>query len=175
MGVYPDGGAHRSAVISADHRYRYRLTRYWDFAKPTLSFIMLNPSTADGEEDDPTIVKCVKYARRWGYGGLMVCNVFAWRATDPRQLLTAADPVGPENDRYLTLMFQMASTSRAAVIAAWGANALKVQDGRRAAEVLSLPLATERLYCLGVNADGSPKHPLYQKDDAEIHQYGRPA
>lgn len=162
-------------MISADGLYRYRLTRYWDFQKPTLSFVMLNPSTADGEHDDNTIIKCVKYARRWGYGGLMVCNAFAWRATDPRQLLTAPDPVGPENDRHLSLMFQMASGARAAVIAAWGANVAKINEGRRAVDLLALPLATERLYCLGINADGSPKHPLYQKDDAEIHQYGRAA
>lgn len=169
MGAYPDGGAHRSAVISGDHRYRYRLTRYWEFSKPTLGFIMLNPSTADGEEDDATIIKCVKYARRWGYGGLMVCNLYALRSTDPRGLWRAADPVGPANDRYLTLMFAMAASSGTAIIAGWGNNARP----DRIQEVLGLPLATKHLYALEVNQNGSPKHPLYIKDDAEIHQFGR--
>lgn len=169
MSVYPEGGAHRSAVISDDQRYRYRLTRYWDYHRPTLSFLMLNPSTADGEEDDMTIMKCVKYARRWGYGGLMVCNLYAWRATDPRGLLTAPDPVGPQNDQFLTLMFSMASAARTAIVAAWGGNA----KPERVAQVLALPGARDHLYALAVNQDGSPKHPLYIKDDAEINQYGR--
>lgn len=171
MTIYPASGAHRSAVISDDHLYRYRLTRYWDFKLPTLGFIMLNPSTADGEEDDATIAKCVRYARRWGYGGLMVCNLYAWRATKPAALTRVADPVGALNDRYLALLFQMASVARSAIIAGWGNHARP----ERVEDVLHLPLATERLYALGTNLNGSPVHPLYQKDDAEIEQYGRPA
>lgn len=169
MSTYPVTGAHRSAVVSDDQLYRYRLTRYWDFAKPTLGFIMLNPSTADGEHDDNTIIKCVKYARRWGYGGLMVCNLYAWRATDPRGLGRTPEPVGPLNDQFLTLMFAMAATARTAIVAGWGNHA----QPERVKQVLGLPLATEHLYALEVNANGSAKHPLYIKDDAEIQQYGR--
>lgn len=94
-----------SAVFSDDDEalYRYRLSRWWDASKPSCTFVMLNPSTAeaDPETDDPTVQKCRRYAARWGYGSLEVVNVFAWRSTDPLVLPKLKDPIGPENDRAI--------------------------------------------------------------------------
>jgi hypothetical protein len=170
MGVYPPGGAHRSAVISSDEIYRYRLSRYWEFKKPALTFVMLNPSTADGEEDDPTIRRCVGFAYRMGYGGLMVCNLYALRATRPETLWHAVDPVGPENDRHLELAFRIAANATAPVVAAWGAHAKR----QRVLEVLALPGALAVLHCLGVTKEGMPRHPLYLKSDSPLIPYAGP-
>ena len=104
------------AVISDCERYRYRLTRRWDDG-PTCTFIMLNPSTADARKDDPTIRRCIGFARREGCAALLVINCFAFRATKPADLFAAEDPIGPENDRHI-----MAASLDAdgQVIAAWG-------------------------------------------------------
>src|SRR5437588_2477108 len=90
-----------SAVFSPDGRYRYLLTRRLGRSRRVATFIMLNPSTADAINNDPTIRKCVGFARRWGCGLLQVVNLFALRATEPRVLRAAADPVGPENSRWI--------------------------------------------------------------------------
>lgn len=92
------------AVLSPDREYRYRLSRTWDSEKPTLGFIMLNPSTDDESEDDPTIRRCLGYAKDWGYGSILVGNLFGLRATDPSQLREHGNPVGPENDEHLQLI-----------------------------------------------------------------------
>lgn len=89
-----------TAGISECGTYRYWLCREWSPGLDSLVWLMLNPSTADATQDDPTIRRCMGFARRWGYGGITVVNLYAYRATNPRDLLTAADPVGPENDRY---------------------------------------------------------------------------
>lgn len=112
----------RDATISECGRYRYDLGRTWvepgdALADTYCTFIMLNPSTADGTQDDPTICRCINFAKSWGMGGLMVVNLFAWRATKPDDLLRAADPIGPENDRYIDEACRMAQF----VVAAWGA------------------------------------------------------
>ncbi len=117
---------------------------------------MLNPSTADAETDDPTIRRCIGFARKWGFQELQVGNLFAWRATDPRELKQALDPVGPENDRHLMTMSGCADV----VIAAWGARG---NYRNRAAEVLDLLEGT--VYHLGLTKQGHPKHPLYLRAD----------
>ena len=89
------------ATFSRDRRYRYRLWRRWDRSRAVVAFVMLNPSTADAMHDDPTIRRCVGFARAWGFGGVDVVNLFALRATDTRALRKAADPIGPANDRHL--------------------------------------------------------------------------
>jgi hypothetical protein len=132
--------------------YRYRLWRAWDNSLPTLNVVGLNPSTADETVDDPTIRRCIGFARDWGYGGLVMTNLFAYRSTDPKALLTADDPIGPCNKDWLT---QTALLSEM-VLAAWGAHVMAfVQEGvvRRAAR--------GRLYCLGLTKSGAPRHPLY--------------
>lgn len=89
------------AIFSDDTVYRYALWRVWDDSLPLVLFVMLNPSTADAELDDPTIRRVVGFAKAWGYGGAVVVNLFGFRATSPKVLKTAADPVGPDNDRYI--------------------------------------------------------------------------
>lgn len=146
------------AVISDDGQYRYRLWRTWDVAKPTVAFVMLNPSTADATEDDPTIRRCIGYAREWGYGRLVVGNLFAVRETDPANLYDYFDPVGPENDRHLQEIAEEAEK----MIAAWGVNG---SLGDRAKEVVQELEAD--LHALDTTKDGHPVHPLYQPSDAE--------
>jgi len=143
------------AAFSPCRRWRYLLWRRWDEARPTANFLMLNPSTADEVDLDPTCSRAQGYAMRWGYGALIVTNVFAWRATDPAAMKAAADPVGPGNDRAIA----DAAREAALVVCAWGNHAL---HRGRAARVLELLARTGKaLYVLKVNAGGEPAHPLY--------------
>lgn len=143
------------AVFSADHKYRYMLTRAWeDVGDGTaLNIIGLNPSTADAAVDDPTIRRCIGFARQWGFSELVMTNIFAFRSTDPGGLKAERDPVGPEND--VTLLEQ-ARGCRVA-LAAWGAHGgLFSREG----QVLRL-LRGVPLQCLGTTKARYPKHPLY--------------
>jgi hypothetical protein len=148
------------AVLSHDERYRYLLFRAWGGVPenyPVVLFIMLNPSTADAVTDDPTIRRCIAYAKRWGFFRLAVLNLFALRATDPGQLLTVHDPIGPENMRYISALGGM-NPSR--VVTAWG----KVPKGLYGQEnrVKEALRNTGRIcHYLKLNKDGSPGHPLY--------------
>lgn len=152
-----------SAVLSPCGQYRYSLTRTFLMGGGRVLFVMLNPSTADAETDDPTIRRCIGFAHRWGFQELGVANLFAWRATDPRALRQALDPVGPENDQYLMMMSGCAD----AVIAAWGARG---SYRNRAAEVLDLLKGT--VEHLGLTRQGYPKHPLYLRADAARVAFG---
>ena len=105
----------KSAVISDCGKYRYELTRIWDPSKPWVLFIGLNPSTADQEQEDNTSRVCINYAKRWGYGGLVMANLFAYRSTDKSVLYQIDDPVGPENDSYLKRL----SEEAAETVCAW--------------------------------------------------------
>lgn len=137
--------------------YRYKLTRTWEPDTEPLVFVMLNPSTADASQDDPTIRRCIGFAKRWGFGGIVVVNLYAFRATDPKEMLAAVDPVGPENDRVLA-----DTADGLTVVAAWGVNAsLERVDAVRA-------LMPGRLLALGVTKDGHPRHPLYVRADARL-------
>lgn len=156
----------RGAVISDDRRYRYVLGRRWAADGPLATFIMLNPSTADAEVDDPTVRRCIAFARSWGMAALHVVNLYAFRATKPADMFAAADPVGPENDRYLTSHAMAACTGGMPLIAAWGANARP----DRVAHVLRLP-GMVALQALGVTKDGAPRHPLYLRADSERHDW----
>ena len=149
------------ATFSADGRYRYRLWRRWDRARPVVAFVMLNPSTADATRDDPTIRRCISFARAWGFGGVEVVNLFAYRATDPRVLRRARDPVGPGNDRQIA----RACREAALVVAAWGAS----HAGDRAAHVLRR-LSAPR--CFGTTRSGQPAHPLYLPRTARLIRLG---
>lgn len=141
-----------SAVISDCGRYRYELRRAWDPSKPAVAFIGLNPSTADAEAEDNTSRVCISYARRWGFGSLLLANLFAYRATDPSLLRQVADPVGPGNDRWLERMASEAEL----VVCAWGdAGALNGRD----LEVLSI---LKNPHCLTRLKSGRPGHPLYK-------------
>lgn len=148
-----------SAVLSDCGLYRYCLIRQWADG-PTCGFIMLNPSTADATLDDPTIRRCIGFAKREGCGGLLVANLFAFRATDPRKMADADDPIGPHADEHLR---RIADTVDGPLIAAWGAHWMA---GERAEQVKST--FGNRLMCLGVTKDGHPRHPLYVKADAPL-------
>jgi hypothetical protein len=153
----------RSAIFDPTGAYRYSLTRLWEPSLPRLCFVMLNPSTADAERDDPTIRRCVGFAR-WGYGGLEVVNLYAFRATRPDALFRAPDPIGPENDRHI----REAVARAALVVAAWGNHGAKGNRG-----MATLPLLTE-VYCLGMTALREPRHPLYTAKDARTIPYQPP-
>jgi len=142
------------AILSDCGRYRYMLRRVWDRTKPVCLFVGLNPSTADATKDDPTIRRCVRFADDWGYGALMMGNLFAFRATDPKQMIAAADPVGPLNDQWL----KEVARGCGIVIAAWGANgSLNARDW----EVRQM--MPKQMHHLGLTKAGQPKHPLYLK------------
>jgi hypothetical protein len=137
-----------------DSTYRYLLRREWDINHPQITFIMLNPSIADNKKDDPTIRKCIKFAKLWGYGSLEVVNLFAYRATKPHDMLKASDPVGLNNNLYL-----LKATERAKlVILAWGIHGNFLN---RDQAVLSLLSNKQSLYCLGRTKAGHPRHPLW--------------
>lgn len=147
-----------TATLSADRAYRYLLTRRWGDC-PAMTWIMLNPSTADSSEDDPTIRRCIGFARREGCAAIQVVNLFALRAADPGELRVSLDPVGPGNDGFL-----LARPVAARTIAAWGA--LGGLLGR-SPEVRAM-LAGTSLLCLGVTSGGEPRHPLYVRSDAPL-------
>lgn len=146
-----------AAGFSPCRRYRYWLTRVWDVASPLVCFLMLNPSLADEETDDPTLRRCMGFARAWGAGGVALVNLFAYRTPYPRELLAAPDPVGPENDYWVA-----ECTAGRRVIAAWGSAAHRL--GGRDREVLRT-LSARTLECLGTTSDGSPRHPLRLRAD----------
>ncbi len=148
-----------TALFSDDKVYRYRLDRRWGDADP-LVIVMLNPSTADAHTDDPTVAKCVRYARRWGAGGLTVLNLFALRSTDPRALYQHPDPVGPANDQVIT---EVLGKDRHACVAAWGVHGAHLDRGRHVADLLRRHGA---VHCLKTTKDGHPGHPLYLRDNA---------
>jgi hypothetical protein len=142
--------------------YRYVLTRGpWLHGEGTVMFVMLNPSTADEREDDPTIRRCIRFARSWGFARLVVGNLYALRATDPRELFEHPDPVGPKNDETLRKL----ALNSPSVIVAWGAT-LHPQPSRARSvlELLEFYAGTAR--CLGQTKDLHPRHPLYVRRDA---------
>lgn len=145
----------RGAVLSPCGTYRYELTRRWADGDDIVTWIMLNPSTADADIDDPTIRRCIDFSIRWGCSALVVHNLFALRATDPRALAKHADPVGPENDTYL------ARPTAGPTIAAWG-----VSGGHLAHERAGIVLDLLRAHktwplCVALTHGGAPRHPLY--------------
>lgn len=148
----------RGAVFGgAEQCYRYRLWRRWDTVRQVVLFVMMNPSTANVDYDDRTVAKCGRYARTWGYGGLCVGNVFAYRCTDQKRLAETKDPVGPENDFHIIEMAKMCSMVVLAygkpTVAALRARGVKVED--------LLLRERKQLYVLRLCKDGTPMHPLY--------------
>jgi hypothetical protein len=143
------------ATFSPCRRWRYLLWRCWEPAKPAANFLMLNPSTADEHQLDPTCARARDYAERWGYGALVVTNVFGWRATDPADMKAARDPVGPGNDRAIV----DAAREAAIVVCAWGNHGAYEERSARVLELLRGARVT--LHALRINAGGEPAHPLY--------------
>lgn len=144
----------RRCVFSPDRLHRYTLWREFDLScREYVQFIGLNPSTADEVQDDPTVRRCIDFAKRWGFGALCMTNLFAYRATDPDVMKAAVDPVGPDNDAWLARI----AIGAGLVVAAWGNHGEFM--GRDRAVAALLP----RLMCLGTTKTGAPRHPLYIK------------
>lgn len=168
-----------SAEFSVDGRYRWRLERHWDHARPVMTFVMLNPSTADGRQDDPTVRRCLGFARREGCGGIVVVNLFAWRATDPADLCAAAaagdDVIGPENHRYVHNALEATWLGGGVVVAAWGAHVAR--PVLRPFLTPPVKAGPERpVWTLGVTKAGFPRHPLMVRADQPLqHHTGRVA
>lgn len=143
------------AAFSPCRRWRYLLWRRWDAAKPVANFLMLNPSTADEVKLDPTCARARDYAERWGYGALIVTNIFAFRETNPTRMKAAADPVGKGNDAAIV----DAAREAGIVVCAWG-NYGEFLD--RSSRVRALLKKNHiKLHALRVNGGGEPAHPLY--------------
>ncbi|MCH9653297.1 MAG: DUF1643 domain-containing protein [Planctomycetes bacterium] len=154
-----------TALFSKCEKYRYILTRNFlnskrPHSKPGVcNFIMLNPSTADAEKNDPTVARCCKYAQRWGYGALIVTNIFGYRATDPKEMKAQEDPVGKQNMKYI---YKAASESDF-IVCAWGTHGGYQNQGREVVEMLEEMQG--RMHCLEITKHGHPKHPLYCRGD----------
>ena len=143
------------AVFSACRRWRYLLWRRWDAARPAANFLMLNPSTADEVKLDPSCTRARRYAERWGFGAVVITNIFAWRATDPEEMKAARDPVGRGNDRAIL----RAARESALVVCAWGNHGAHLGRSEEIKNLLRKAGIAPRV--LRVNGSGEPAHPLY--------------
>ncbi|MFZ1084542.1 MAG: DUF1643 domain-containing protein, partial [Terracidiphilus sp.] len=160
-----------SADFGGDNKeYRYTLKRVWDASLGSVLFVMMNPSTADPYVDDPTVAKCQRYARAWGYGTMLVGNTFAYRATNQKDLLQVADPVGPKNDKYL---LHMAAEAGMIVLAYGKPHKNLCQRGRDVAALLRR--AGHKLHVLKLCNDGTPSHPLYLRGTLKPYLFGEAA
>lgn len=155
------------ATFSACGKYRYDLWRRWDDTLPNCCWIMLNPSTADGKTNDPTIRKCMKFAKRWDYGGIVVVNLFAYRATNPDVLKTLdpATAIGPMNDEYIKAHVHRVMNNEGSVMAAWGQKGKLY--GRDKTVIAKFKEWRFLAWAVKLAKDGSPYHPLYVRDDAQ--------
>lgn len=143
------------AIYSDCENYRYSLTRTWDEAGKRVLFVMLNPSTATELQNDPTVERCERRARALGYGAFCVCNIFAYRATDPKVMRAQSDPKGPANDAAIIEAAQWADD----IVCAWGTHGEHLQRGPEMKDILRAQ--PKPLSHLGLSKAGHPKHPLY--------------
>jgi len=154
------------AEFSECRTYRYVLWRRWDWqgCANQVMFIGLNPSTANETEDDPTIRRCIRFARDWGYGGLLMMNAYAFRATNPKVMKAAADPVGPGNDEA----FGYRRSQVGMIVAAWGAHCPAERE-RAVCQAVG-----RTIHCLGKTKSGRPRHPLYLRADTKPEVFWTP-
>lgn len=145
-----------SAVISDDGKYRFRLEREWIGGNGRVLWVMLNPSTADAMRDDSTLRRCIDFSQQWGFAGLYVGNLYAYRSTDPRALAGVEDPVGRGNDEHL---LWMASRS-ARIVCAWGQRGPVVTRATDVAVMLMGANGPHELQILGLTQSLQPRHPL---------------
>ena len=151
----------KNATFSDCRKYRYTLSRTWDGKKKTILFIGLNPSTANEKIDDPTIRRCINYAQNWGYGSLLMVNLFAYRATMPTELKNVKNPIGNDNDLHIIELSKKADIA----VAAWGNEGTLLNRDKEVKKILP------NLMCLKINKSGQPAHPLYQKKDLKLIKY----
>ncbi len=154
------------AEFSPDRKWRYVLWRRWTSAKPMVAFIGLNPSTADEIMNDPTVTRCINYAKDWDYGGMYMLNLFAFRATDPKEMKAANDPIGVANDRTIIEY----SNDSFITVCCWGNHGSFMERGHEVSELLN---NKTNLFCFGMTRQGEPMHPLYLKRDRQIVEYSR--
>ncbi|MEL6582532.1 MAG: DUF1643 domain-containing protein [Pseudomonadota bacterium] len=152
--THSDERAESEAVFSDCLHYRYTLTRRWN-AGDGVMFLMLNPSTADEFKNDPTVERCERRARALGFGAFRVCNIFAYRATDPKVMRAVEDPIGPANDAAILEGCDWAATT----VCAWGTHGAHLGRGPEVAAMLREKGVSAQT--LGLSKDGHPKHPLY--------------
>lgn len=149
----------KGAIISDCQAFRYALWRRWN-ADPLMVFVMLNPSTADASQDDPTIRRCMGFAEREWWGGILVVNLFAFRSSSPAVMKAAPNPIGPENNRHIE---HLLAQEHGPIVCAWGSHGSFLGRDQAAKRLLG-----GRLMCLGKTNAGQPKHPLYLPKDAEL-------
>lgn len=161
-----------SAVLSLCGQYRYRLERSVGIFGPVAAVIMVNPSTADAKVNDATIRRVIGFGKRLGWSKVIVGNVFAYRATDIRELATAAEPIGPDNAEHLTEIFGQADVA----IVAWGTLSKLPRSLRQEWRNVARIAATMgvQLKCFGVARDGHPRHPLMLKKDLDVVEWQPP-
>jgi hypothetical protein len=163
-----------TAHFSDCGKYRFHLSRVWDESKPSVCWCLLNPSTADAEKLDPTLTRCLNYSLDWGYGQMHVINAFAFRATDPTDMMAAEDPVGENvltggipvsNDGYMTLIPGICQMT----VVGWGVGG---EFKGRYRAIASLAKARNlQLKCLGRTKSGHPRHPLYLPRNAKLEEW----
>jgi len=153
----------RSASFSRCGSYRYQLIRQWDDGDGCCVFIGLNPSTADHRQDDPTIRRCMGFARQWGHRKMVMINLFAYRTPYPKELKHTPHPVGKQNRRVIRRHCQPENR----IVAAWGAYGILKNQANQLADIWS----GNTLYCFGLTAGGQPLHPLYQRSDAALIRF----
>ncbi|MBB2841307.1 UNVERIFIED_ORG: hypothetical protein GGE64_005089 [Rhizobium etli] len=147
-----------TAAISDCTLYRDELRRVWDAVKPILVVCMLNPSDADHKRNDPTVREMIWFAKLWGYGGILIVNLHAWRSPSPKEMMKAADSIGPRCDEYIDRAFIIARHQNTPALVAWGNGGdylgrdMWFKDHARRQLV--------NLVCLGLNKEGFPKHPM---------------
>ncbi len=154
------------AELSPEGWYRYSLWRQWGEPDgPRVCWVMLNPSTADAEADDPTIRRCIGFSKSWGAAAMEVVNLFALRSTDPKALVRHPDPVGPDNHKAITDAIKRSDM----VVAAWGA--FQIKHSRPSIDTYCFNL-DKPLWCLGKTKAGHPRHPLYVPAVTELEPFG---
>jgi hypothetical protein len=139
----------KASQLSPCRSYRYTLDRIWDTTKSSVLFILFNPSTADETHDDPTLRRCIHFAQSWGYGALRIVNLYSLRTSNPKTLHAHPLPKGPDHDLY----FQQSLLSHQDILCAWGLKGGSIS--------CHFKPGSHRIFHLGINKDGSPKHPLY--------------
>lgn len=143
----------RSAYFSECRKFRYILYRKWDKDAPIVLFIGLNPSKADGKIDDPTIRRCISFSKGWGFGGFAIVNLFAYCSHNPNELFKINDPIGPKNDSVIIEHIPKAEK----IILIWGNHGSFLKRNEKILKLIKKP------FCLKINKNGSPAHPLYLK------------
>lgn len=158
----------RTATFDTTGKYRYSLGRNWDINNnKKIVFVMLNPSTADDDGDDPTTKRCINFAKSWGFGSLEIVNLFAYRTPKYNDLkeLTMDIAIGPENEIHINKALESADK----IVVAWGENCTihKINKSQKTKELFTL----RKVYCLGTTLDGYPRHPLYIRKDKGLEVY----